>query len=549
MAVITINLNLDTDDVPEGATNLYFTQPRVRATPLTGLNVTGGSIAATDTIIVAMGKIQNQINGVLGGAIYQGTWNAITNSPTLVSSTGTKGYYYVVSVAGSTNLDGVTDWKVGDWAIFNGTVWEKVDNTDAVSSVNGYIGAVNLVTDDIAEGASNLYFEDQRAIDAVAGQLDTTDTVILSYSAGTFKADAKYQFSVDADASGLKLVNDEEEPGNYQYYGTGFNANTKGWHTFPTIEGIANRIDVNYENYPTITVNIHTSYAGQTSITTLGTITTGVWSGTTIAANKGGTGQTVYAIGDILYADTTTSLAKLAAVAAGSMIISNGVTTAPSWSTAGRLTSLSLNTAALTTVSPLMIMPMSNLRDGGWNTTIEIQSTVSNPFPALIFGNQTGNTRYSSLSWTRSTSGNTSTSQQANFSVYESGNVGVIEFRVNGNIGTTGITANTFVITGNQRVGIGVAPASILSKLHIAAGSATANTAPLQFTSGTVETTARGGVMEYNNTFHLTNSDNTRRHVATAPNTTKVIAGAPYANDGYIVINIGGTDFKVMTTA
>jgi len=55
--------------------------------------------------------------------------------------------------------------------------------------------------------------------------------------------------------------------------------------------------------------------------------------------------------------------------------------------------------------------------------------------------------------------------------------------------------------------------------------------------------------MEYNNTFHLTNSDATRRHIATAPNTTKVTAGAPYTNDGYVVINIGGTDFKVMTTA
>jgi hypothetical protein len=67
----------------------------------------------------------------LGGVVYQGTWNATTNSPALTSSVGTQGYYYVVSVAGSTNLDGITDWEVGDWAIFNGTVWQKVDNTDA----------------------------------------------------------------------------------------------------------------------------------------------------------------------------------------------------------------------------------------------------------------------------------------------------------------------------------------------------------------------------------------------------------------------------------
>ena len=79
---------------------------------------------------------------IQGGVSYQGTWNATTNSPTLTSGVGTKGYYYVVSVAGSTNLDGITTWNVGDWAIFNGTAWEKVDNTDAVTSVNGFTGKI-----------------------------------------------------------------------------------------------------------------------------------------------------------------------------------------------------------------------------------------------------------------------------------------------------------------------------------------------------------------------------------------------------------------------
>ena len=87
------------------------------------------------------------------------------------------------------------------------------------------------------------------------------------------------------------------------------------------------------------------------------------------------------------------------------------------------------------------------------------------------------------------------------------------------------------------------------AKIHIAAGTASAGSAPLKFTSGTNLTTPEVGAVEYNNTFHVTNSDATRRHVVTAPNTTKVTASAPYTNDGYITINIGGTDFKVMTTA
>ena len=63
----------------------------------------------------------------LGALKYQGTWDASTNTPTLTSSVGVQGQYYVVSVAGSTNLNGETNWQVGDWAVFNGSVWQKVD--------------------------------------------------------------------------------------------------------------------------------------------------------------------------------------------------------------------------------------------------------------------------------------------------------------------------------------------------------------------------------------------------------------------------------------
>jgi hypothetical protein len=101
-------------------------------------------------------------DAVIGALNYQGTWDASTNTPTLTSSVGTKGYYYVVSVAGSTNLNGTTDWLVGDWAVYNGTIWQKVDNTDSVTSVNTLTGAVVLTTTNIAEG-TNLYYTDARA--------------------------------------------------------------------------------------------------------------------------------------------------------------------------------------------------------------------------------------------------------------------------------------------------------------------------------------------------------------------------------------------------
>lgn len=117
---------------------------------LTGLSVTGSAVVSTDSVLTAVGKLQNQVNGLAGGVEYQGTWNASTNTPTLTSSVGTQGFYYVVSVAGSTNLNGITTWELGDWAIFNGTAWQKVDNTDAVVSVNGYTGIVTLSATDVS---------------------------------------------------------------------------------------------------------------------------------------------------------------------------------------------------------------------------------------------------------------------------------------------------------------------------------------------------------------------------------------------------------------
>lgn len=134
---------------------------------LSGLNITGGTVQSTDDILTAIGKLQNQINGLIGGSIYQGVWNALTNTPTLTSSVGTKGHYYIVEVAGPTVLDGIDSWQVGDWAIFDGTDWQKVDNTDAVISVNGQTGAVSLTTANISE-SGNLYFTTDRARTSLA---------------------------------------------------------------------------------------------------------------------------------------------------------------------------------------------------------------------------------------------------------------------------------------------------------------------------------------------------------------------------------------------
>jgi hypothetical protein len=78
-----------------------------------------------------------------------------------------------------------------------------------------------------------------------------------------------------------------------------------------------------------------------TGITGVGTLTAGTWNATAIGPVYGGTGFTSYAVGDIVYADTTTSLAKLPDVAVGNALISGGVAAAPSWGKIGLATHVS----------------------------------------------------------------------------------------------------------------------------------------------------------------------------------------------------------------
>jgi hypothetical protein len=157
-----------------GSANVTLSNSAVTGKVLTGINITGGSVVATDSILEAFGKVQNQINGLIGGSIYKGTWNASTNTPTITSGVGTTGWYYIVSVPGSTTIDGISDWNLGDWIIFDGTAWQQVDNTDAVVSVNGQTGAVSLASSDIPEGLTNLYYTPARARTAIS--LTTTGT-------------------------------------------------------------------------------------------------------------------------------------------------------------------------------------------------------------------------------------------------------------------------------------------------------------------------------------------------------------------------------------
>jgi hypothetical protein len=90
-------------------------------------------------------KTVSSITNAIGALNFKGTWNASTNTPTLASGVGTKGDYFVVGVAGTTTLDGISTWGVGDWATYNGSVWQRVEGGADLEGVNLSVsGTTNL---------------------------------------------------------------------------------------------------------------------------------------------------------------------------------------------------------------------------------------------------------------------------------------------------------------------------------------------------------------------------------------------------------------------
>ena len=89
----------------------------------TGAGVSVSNVGGAATVVIPGPP-------ALTGLTYKGLWDATANNPALSSGVGTAGDFYIVSIAGTTNLDGINDWQVSDWAIFEGGVWQKIDNHD-----------------------------------------------------------------------------------------------------------------------------------------------------------------------------------------------------------------------------------------------------------------------------------------------------------------------------------------------------------------------------------------------------------------------------------
>ena len=145
---ITVSGNLTTtgDLTASGNISLGGGSPSATISLLSETTLTGpikdtrGILSIGNQILLSNNNSQLIWQDYEAGLTYQGTWNALNNttnglanSPALASNIGTNGHFYIVNIAGGTNLNGITDWKIGDWAVFveSGTIdtWQKIDNS------------------------------------------------------------------------------------------------------------------------------------------------------------------------------------------------------------------------------------------------------------------------------------------------------------------------------------------------------------------------------------------------------------------------------------
>lgn len=141
---------------------------------------------------------------------YLGTWNAATNEPVLADGEGTDGDYYVVSVAGATEIDGVENWKVADHVKFVTDAWTRVNNqpvdppTESIALTGAGVAAESVLEIGVRAGEGTKL----KVIDEVVtltNAVETNLTNTVPAGAVILSVQANLETLVVGDASGDDL--------------------------------------------------------------------------------------------------------------------------------------------------------------------------------------------------------------------------------------------------------------------------------------------------------------------------------------------------------
>jgi hypothetical protein len=190
-------------------------------------------------------KAVSSITNAIGALNYIGTWNASTNTPTITSSVGTKGDYYQVSVAGSTTINGISNWGVGDVIAFNGVVWQRIEGGADLNGVDLSVSGTTTL--------SGLTASTALALDANKNVVSVTNTGtgdnVLATSptlttpalgAATATSINKVALTAPATGSTLTIADGKTLTANHSLTLAGTDATTM---TFPTTSATIARTD------------------------------------------------------------------------------------------------------------------------------------------------------------------------------------------------------------------------------------------------------------------------------------------------------------------
>jgi len=107
------------------------------------------STSTTDALSANQGReLKVLVDGIITGIRIIDNWNATTNTPD-ISIVTQSGDAYIVNIAGSTDIGGITDWKINDIALKTDSGWLKIDNTEDVTILKDADIGVNVQAYDV----------------------------------------------------------------------------------------------------------------------------------------------------------------------------------------------------------------------------------------------------------------------------------------------------------------------------------------------------------------------------------------------------------------
>lgn len=347
-----------TDDAFE--TTLTVTDPTADRT-ITLPNVTGTVITTGDTGTVTNTILANSSITVNGSSISLGGSATVTATATnaLTLGTGLTGTSY----NGSTAVTAAVDTTVIATRSYVDSVAQGL-HAHASAKAASTAKLATLTGTTVTYSSGTITWTGGTAADTAGG---FTDSVVLTAST-TESSASKILIKNEGDVGGLG----SGKNGTYYVYGSrelrrtsdgdtaaewiggdfcfvteGTSYNNTGWiqtesvttlGTDPIIWDQFSGAGTYTADEITLTksgsqFSIKNNYAGQTSIITLGTVTSGTWSATAIGATKGGTGLTAYSTGDLIYASASNTLSALAKPASSTSILKMTSAGVPSWNT------------------------------------------------------------------------------------------------------------------------------------------------------------------------------------------------------------------------